>query len=314
MTKNYLFGIDIGGTSVKLGFFDENGELLHKRSFKSAETSEKVIEDCRKNIADVMAQFNVTAEQVIGAGIGVPGPVDKKGVVHGCVNMGWGDVELTSELSRLCGIKTVAQNDANVAALGEYWRGAGSGRESMLMVTLGTGVGGAMVINGEILAGAHNTGGELGHICINRDETLVCTCKKTGCLEQYASATAIVRMAKEEIAKPENADSAINDGEITAKRVFDLSQQGDKAAQNVIAKMTDSLGFGLSIATTICDPELIVLGGGVSLAGEPLLKLVREQYDKHSYKDMKDTEIALSTLFADAGIYGAAYMALCEFK
>jgi len=315
MNDIYLFGIDIGGTSVKTGLFTDDGTLLEKVSFKSNKSADGIIDGCCKTVKDIMFKYGLDSSNVIGIGVGVPGPVDDKGVVHSCINLkGWNNIALTDIIEARCKIRTTAQNDANAAACGEYWQGAGKGSGSMAMVTLGTGVGGAVITDGRLMAGAHNTGGELGHICVNRGEKEMCSCGRYGCLEQYASASGIVRMAKEELLNNPEMYSPLKEEDITAEKVFYHAANEDAISRRVFEKMTKMLGFGLSVVSAVCDPHVIVLGGGVSLAGDMLLDEVKKRYRDYAYRMMADTEIVLSELGADSGIYGAAYMALLKFR
>ena len=196
--KKYGFGVDVGGTTIKMGFFETDGKLLDKWEIKTDTTNggENILSDIAKSIDNKLAQEGISKSDVQGIGVGVPGPVNSKGVVLKCVNLGWGVFNVEEALSNLTGLMVKAGNDANVAALGEMWQGAGKGSEDMIMVTLGTGVGGGIIVDGKVIAGANGAGGEIGHITVNEDEIEACNCGQYGCLEQYASATGIVRMAK----------------------------------------------------------------------------------------------------------------------
>ena len=229
----YCFGIDIGGTTVKMGLFQEDGELLDKWEIKTRTENqgEAILPDIAQAVKAKMAEKKLVKEQIIGLGMGLPAPVTEDGIVQNTANLGWGYKEVTRELEELLdGMKVIPGNDANVAALGEMWKGGGKGHKNVIMVTLGTGVGGGIIVDGKCLVGAHGAGGEIGHLCVNYQETEICGCGKKGCLEQYASATGIVRMAKKELAAS-GENSVLRDaGEISAKAVLDAFKENDPVA------------------------------------------------------------------------------------
>lgn len=302
----YGFGIDVGGTTVKLGLFDGDGNLLSKKEIptRTENGGEAILPD----IAEAIGAFGVAKEDLLGIGIGVPGPVDASGTVNRCVNLNWGVFNIHETLGELTGLTVKAGNDANCAALGEYWKGGGQGCRSTVFVTLGTGVGGGIVIDGKILGGAHGVGGEVGHITVSAPDKYPCTCGKKGCVEQYASATGIVRMAKEALAAS-GADSLMrNAAELSCKDVFDAAKAGDLLAIAVLEQVFDYLGEALASACCVCDPERIVLGGGVSKAGEYLLHGTEKYFKEHMFHACKGTEFSLATLGNDAGMYGAFYL------
>ena len=241
-----------------------------------------------------------------GVGIGVPGPVLANGVVNGCVNLGWGVFNVAEELSGLLGgIPVVAANDANVAALGEQWKGGGEGHQNVVMVTLGTGVGGGIIVGGRILAGGHGAAGEIGHIQMRKDETAVCGCGKKGCLEQYASATGIVRMAHLALKEERKLPSLLDGKEITSKEIFDAAKAGDDAALGLVDTLGEMLGTALAHITAVVDPDVIVIGGGVSKAGQILIDAITKHYRTAAFHACRDTEFKLAVLGNDAGMYGA---------
>lgn len=311
MHKKYLIGVDIGGTAVKMGLFSAEGALLQKNSFKTPKNYSETLKNVAETAVDMLKAHAASVDEVIGMGVGVPGPVDESGVVHGCVNLGWGDVPVVKLLENLCPIKAAAQNDANTAALGELWQGAGKDSESFFIFTLGTGVGGAAVLNKQLWHGFHGGGGEIGHLRVDYDETDLCTCGQTGCLEQFSSATGLVRITRRMLKN--GAESTLSIYDLDAKRIFDAFLQGDETAKKAVSIMVSRLSQAISELTVILDPETVIIGGGVSQAGEPLIELIRRQYQKAAYKDMKDTKIVLSALGNDAGIYGGAYLALKSF-
>jgi glucokinase len=206
-----------------------------------------------------------------------------------------------------------AGNDANVAALGEYWKGGGQGCENMIFATLGTGVGGGIVVDGKLVHGVHGAGGEIGHLVLNRDETEPCGCGKCGCVEQYCSATGIVRMAEKHLAATEEASSLRDIFPLTCKDVFDHAAAGDAVASDILEKVYAYLGEFLADLCAVLDPEAVVLGGGVSKAGLPLLDGARRYFDKYAFHGTKGVRFELASLGNDAGAYGAFKMALSEF-
>lgn len=310
LKNEYIFGVDIGGTAVKLGLVSAKGELCEKWEIPTRVSKGKdaVIADIAASLRDTIENKGLDRAVIRGVGVGVPGPVDGNGVVHGCVNLGWGDVEIESELGNLCELTVKAQNDANVAALGELWKGAASGCESMVLITLGTGVGGAVVLNGNVILGAHGCGGELGHINVCPDETKPCSCGRRGCLEQYASATGLVRTAKELLKSAKITQ--LNAKYLTAEGIFEAAEKDDAVALLAIERMTEKLGRALADITVVCDPQRIVIGGGVSKAGEPLRAAVERNYRRFAFGDMVSTPVMIAKLQNDAGILGAASLLL----
>ena len=303
----YGFGVDLGGTTVKIAYFDETGTMLSKWEIPTVtdDGGKRILPDIAASIRQYIAQKTVEPADIIGIGIGVPGPVNGRGVVNKCVNLGWGVFNIADELSALAGFPVKAGNDANVAALGEYWKGGGKGCENMVFVTLGTGVGGGVILNGKILGGAHGVGGEIGHITVSAPDKHPCTCGKRGCVEQYASATGIVRMTKERLAESETPSVLRGVNNLTCKEIFDAAKAGDTLAFETLEQVFDYLGEALASACCVCDPERIILGGGVSKAGEYLLDGAARHFEKHMFHACKGTEFSLATLGNDAGMYGA---------
>lgn len=305
------FGVDVGGTTVKMGLFSPDGNLLDQWEIKTRteENGSKIIPDIAAAIQAKIAEKSLTEDDIIGVGIGVPGPVDENGVVHKAVNLGWGDMPLEEKLTELLGMTVKAGNDANVAGLGEMWKGGGQGYANVVLATLGTGVGGGIIINGKILTGANGAAGEIGHIHMVDDEPDECGCGNHGCLEQYASATGIVRLANRKL-KDTDAPSALREGEVSAKTVFDAVKAGDALAIEVAEEFGEYLGKGFAAIAGVCDPEIFVLGGGVSKAGTVLIDYVQKYYQKYVFHGCRDAKFALATLGNDAGIYGAAKLVL----
>ncbi|MCD8118232.1 MAG: ROK family glucokinase [Lachnospiraceae bacterium] len=304
--KKYGFGVDIGGTTIKLGLFETSGKLIEKWEIptRTEEKGAKILPDVAAAVRKKYKERGLHKEDIEGIGIGVPGPVDADGVVHGCVNLGWKTVDVVSAISALTGLQTAAANDANIAALGEMWQGGGRGCENVLMVTLGTGVGGGVIMDGRIAAGAHGAGGEIGHMTVDWLETEPCNCGRKGCLEQYASATGVVRLAKKHVTKFAEAEN------LTAKDIFDAAKSGDENACDVVFLMSRILGGALANVAVVCDPEIIVIGGGVSKAGDFLLDAVQKQFEDRAFPACKGTRFALAELGNDAGIYGGMKLVL----
>ncbi|MDK2808309.1 MAG: glucokinase [Clostridiales bacterium] len=301
--------VDLGGTSVKMGFFSQKGELLDKWEIptRKEEAGSHILPDIATSILKELSLRGIEKEAVIGIGIGVPGPVVLEKEVLQCVNLGWGHVAVAEELIKLTGIPIVkVANDANVAALGEMWMGGGKGFMSIVMVTLGTGVGGGIIINGEILSGSNGAAGEIGHITINLEEADACNCGKKGCLEQYASATGIVKEAKRALLASDEPSSLRSFSSLSAKSIFDEAKAGDSLALKMVDQLAKNLGIALAHVAHTVDPEAFVIGGGVSKAGNILTKNIETYYNTYSMDALKNKTFTLATLGNDAGIYGSA--------
>ena len=307
----YCFGVDIGGTTVKLGVFEEEGKNIDKWEIPTYTENEgaRILPDIAASIKAKMEEHNIAKEDVIGVGVGVPAPVTAEGIVNGTANLGWKYKEVKKEMEELTGLSAVIGNDANVAALGEMWQGGGKGRKNMVMITLGTGVGSGFIVNGKLIVGEHGAGGEGGHVTVDYEETDCCGCGNKGCLEQYASATGIVRLAKKKIAVAEKA-TVLNAETVTAKDVWDAVKAGDEVAIEIAEQFGKYLGSGLAIMAAVADPAIFVIGGGVSKAGDILLSYVEKNYRERAFFAHKNAEFALASLGNDAGIIGAAKLAL----
>lgn len=307
----YCFGIDIGGTTVKMGLFTAEGELLEKWEIKTyvENQGEAILPDVAKAVMAKLDEREIAKEDIIGLGVGVPAAVSGDGVVKNTTNLGWGYKEVKRELVELTGIPVMVENDANVAALGEMWKGGGKGYKNVVMVTLGTGVGGGIIVDEKIVSGANGGAGEIGHICVNYDETERCGCGKKGCIEQYASATGIARLARKRLADNKDATILVAEG-LTAKEVWDAVKEGDKVAKEIAEVFGMYLGRALADVAATVDPEVFVIGGGVSKAGDILLSYIEPVYRDFVFYASKDTKFALATLGNDAGICGAAKMML----
>lgn len=310
--KKVVFGIDIGGTTIKCGLFCEDGTLIEKCEIptRKEESGSHIIEDICERINLICSDRNISKEDIIGIGMGVPGSVNKDGIVNKCVNLGWGVINAAKELRDRMDIPVKVGNDANMAALGEYWLGGAKGYSSMMMITVGTGVGGGIIIDGKPLVGFNGAAAEIGHIPVEDDETELCNCGKRGCLEQYASATGIVRVAKK-IMKEETAPSVLRQiTDLTAKDVFDAAKTGDEIAVKTAEYVSKMLAKGLACAAGIIDPECFLIGGGVSAAGDYFINLIEEYYRTLAFHPSKDTKILKATLGNDAGMCGAAKLML----
>ena len=308
--KEYAFGIDLGGTTAKIGLFTTSGALLEKWEVATdtSHAGEHILENLAAAVLGKMKEQSIQPEQVEGVGIGVPGPVlDSSIVPIVCANLGgWGERNVSAQLSGLLdGLKVLAGNDANVAALGEIWMGAAKGAKNAVMVTLGTGVGGGVVVNGKVIDGVHGAGGEIGHITVNRHETAVCGCGKRGCLEQYSSATGVVRCMKKLLDENPDTPCVLRGTEFAAKDVFDAARNGDALAAREVDEMSDTLGMALANIASTVDPEAFLVGGGVARAGDVLFAPLNKHFQEYAFKSCRETPIKQASLGNDAGIYGA---------
>lgn len=360
----YCFGVDIGGTTIKMGMFNLEGDLIEKWDIPTNLDSEgqHILSEIADEIKNRMNKHHLGHDEIVGIGVGVPGPVQSNGVVLKCVNIGWAIVNIKEELEALTGLTVVPGNDANVAALGELFKGGGSGCHSMVMVTLGTGVGGGIIIDGKIVSGANGSGGEIGHFPMVDDEEETCGCGNKGCLEQYASATGIVRLAKQLLMKGEGCDEAreeacerahekacdkahakacdeahakacdeahakacdeahakassslLNNEPLTAEAVINAAKAGDVIGQSVIERVGWMLGRAMATLACAINPEVFVIGGGVSKAGDLLIDPIKRNFDAMAFHGTKHTQFVVATLGNDAGIYGGAKLVLDAWK
>ena len=309
--KKYVFGVDVGGTTVKMGLFNVAGEVLEKWEIKTHTENggESIIPDIAAAANGKLEERGIAKEEVAGIGIGIPGPINDEGVVPHTANLGWGYKEVTRELEELTGLPCKGGNDANVAALGEVWKGGAAGYSNVVMVTLGTGVGGGIIIGEKIITGSNGASGEIGHIHVDDNIPGYCGCGNQGCLEQVASATGITNLANQALAASDKP-SVLRGGEVSAKTVFDAVKEGDELAIEVAERFGKYLGTALASITAIVDPQAIVIGGGVSKAGPVILEYIEKYYQKYCFKSCRDVKFALATLGNDAGIYGCAKMVL----
>ena len=311
--SQYVFGVDLGGTTVKLGLFRTDGTLLDKWEIptRTEDSGKYILTDIALSMNVAMERHGIEHNDLIGAGLGVPGAVLEERFVKPCVNLnGWGGFDVAERFSALCGCPVKVVNDANAAALGELWQGGGKGSSNMVLVTLGTGVGGGVIVDGKLITGIHGSGGEIGHITLQPDETEPCGCGKYGCLEQYASATGIVRQAKKLLVEYDTPSSLRKFDPLTAKDVLDCAKAGDELAVRVAEIFAQTLGQALVAVSCSCDPEVFVLGGGVSKAGSYIVDLVQKQFVRFAFPAAESTRFGLAILGNDAGIYGAAKLVL----
>ena len=301
--KPYAIGVDVGGTTIKIGIFlSQQGRLVEKWEIptNTEDNGEHILPDIARAVKMRLRTRQIPDSFIEGLGIGVPGPVTSDGIIHKCVNLGWGVFNLEETMA----------NDANVAALGEMWQGGGQGHEDVVMVTLGTGVGAGVICEGKIMTGVHGAGGEIGHFCVDPEESEVCGCGKKGCLEQYASANGIARLAAKKLKETDQASALRNIETVTAKDVFDEAKNGDVLALELVEEFGKTLGTALSWVSCVIDPAVFVIGGGVSKAGEIVTDVVKKYYVQNAFHASRDTEFALAQLGNDAGIYGGVRMIL----
>ena len=308
----YCFGVDIGGTTIKLGYFTADGELIEKWEIETRRQGggKSVPGDIAEAILAKCKEKELSKEQISGVGLGVPGPVTEDGTVMRCANLGWDVFNVNLKMCDLTGLSCIAANDANCAALGELWKGGAEGYSNMVFITLGTGVGGGIVIQNRILNGLHGGCGEIGHVVVNPEEPDMCGCGGHGHLEQYASATGIVRMAKKLLLHTTRESSLRSIEEFTAKDIFDAAKAGDSVGLELVDTMCAYLAQALSGVAATCDPEVYVIGGGVSRAGTIITDTVKKYFDSNNLNVLSGREFKLAKLGNDAGIYGAAYLTL----
>lgn len=309
----YCFGVDIGGTFVKLGLFTTEGELLDKWQIptRREDQSSHVLPDIAASVAAKLEEKGISKDDVTGIGFGTPGPVTEDGVAVCPANLDWVNKPVAKELTELTGFPAKGGNDVNVAGLGEMWRGGAKGYKNVVVVPIGTGVGAAIIVNGKIVTGTRGAAGEVGHIHVDDEIQEPCGCKAVGCVEQFSSATGLVRMAKKALA--EGKETSLRDlEEVTAKDVIDAAKAGDAVADAIFDKFCDYLGYSLAATAAVIDPEIFIIGGGVSKAGQVLVDRVQAYFKKYAWPGIRDIKFALAELGNDAGICGAASIAIGE--
>ncbi len=306
----YCFGVDIGGTFVKLGLFTSEGELLDKWEIKTRreDHSSHILPDIAESLNAKLQEKGILKEDVAGIGFGTPGPVTEDGVAVCPANLDWENKPVAKELSELTGLPCRGGNDVNVAGLGEMWRGGAKGYKNVVVVPIGTGVGAAIICNGKIITGATGAAGEVGHIHVDDEIKEPCGCGAIGCVEQFSSATGLVRMAKKLLTETDRETVLRDIKDLTAKDVVDAAKAGDQAADEIFDKFCDYLGYSLAATAAVIDPEIFIIGGGVSKAGQMLIDRVQSYFKKYVWPGRRDIRFALATLGNDAGIYGAASM------
>lgn len=310
--KKYAFGIDVGGTTVKLGLFDTEGILLDKWEIPTDTTNDgaNILPDIAKAMEEKMAAVGTTTEEVLGVGMGVPGPVTEDGTIMKAINLGWGVFNIEEEVTRLTGLPCKAGNDADVAALGEMYKGAAEGNDDVVMITFGTGVGGGIIVGGKIVAGKNGAAGEIGHMPMNPMETEPCSCGNCGCLEQYASASGLANVAKR-LLNAFDVNTTLRYYEpLTAKEIFAAYAAGDMLAQSLVEDWGCTVGKALATLGVVTNPDVFVLGGGMSKAGQVLIDVVEKYYNQYVFHAARGTKFVLATLGNDAGIYGGVKLAL----
>ncbi|WP_026566003.1 ROK family glucokinase [Bacillus sp. UNC41MFS5] len=316
MEERWLVGVDIGGTTIKLAFISLQGDIIYSWEIDTdiSNKGKHIPESIARSIDQKLEELNQTKNQLVAIGVGAPGPVNEEdGSVEVAVNLGWERFQLQTILERETSLPVVVDNDANIAAIGEMWKGAGKGAKNLICVTLGTGVGGGIIVNGEVVHGVNGAGGEIGHITSVPRDGSPCNCGKSGCLETVASATGVVRLAMEELAST-NETSILRDyydGQfLSAKRVFDAATEGDNLANRVIGEVAYRLGLALANLANGLNPEKIVIGGGVSKAGDTLLRPLKEEFIQFAFPRVAHgVKIVIATLGNNAGVIGGAWLA-----
>lgn len=312
--KKYAYGVDIGGTTVKIGFFETTGKLVDTWEIptRTENDGELILPDIAESIKENNEKKSITTDDIEGIGMGVPGPVKDDGTVLKCVNLGWGVFNVEKALSVICGgVKVKAGNDANVAALGEMWQGGGKGYDDVVMITLGTGVGGGIIRGGKIVAGTNGAAGEIGHMPMVDDESECCGCGKKGCLEQYASANGLVNVAEKYIAAHRTVETELDlNAGFTAKDVCDAAKAGDKAGLAAVEESMRLLGKAMASVSCVIDPQVFVVGGGLSKAGNIIIDTASKYYKEYAFHASRETEIKLATLGNAAGMYGGVKMVI----
>jgi glucokinase len=315
MDEKWLVGVDIGGTTIKMAFISQDGEILSNWEIDTdkRESGIHIPTDIARSIDLKLNELSQNKSRLAGIGIGAPGPVNENdGSIEVAVNLGWENFPLQAILERETSLPVVVDNDANIAALGEMWKGAGQEAKNLICVTLGTGVGGGIIVNGEIVHGVNGAGGEIGHITSVPKVGSPCNCGKVGCLETVASATGIVRLATEKLAAADHS-SRLRDfyeKNLTAKQVFDAANDGDDIAVRVIHQVAYHLGLALANLANGLNPEKIVIGGGVSKAGDTLLEPLKEEFAQFTFPRVaQGVEIVTATLGNNAGVLGGAWLA-----
>jgi glucokinase len=312
MAEKWLVGIDLGGTTTKMAFVTTDGDIVHKWEIDTdlSNQGQNIVKHISRSLEETLHRLGENKDRLLAIGIGAPGPVHMEtGMLYEAVNLGWKNYPLKEELERETSLPVAVDNDANIAALGEMWKGAGSGARDLICVTLGTGVGGGVIANGQIVHGVNGAGGEIGHMTMIPSGGAPCNCGKSGCLETIASATGIVRIAKEKLAASDRP-TLLRPDAVTAKAVFDAAKAEDASALEIVEEVTFYLGLALANAANVSNPEKIVIGGGVSKAGSILVERVTTHFRRFAFPRVAEgATIILATLGNDAGVIGGAWLA-----
>lgn len=310
----YAIGVDVGGTDIKFGLVNEEGTIVAKDKIptRKEDVDPMLYYDIRDAVYAILDKAGVDRSDCLGIGIGLPGVVLSDGQLLGLTNINIGAVNIVEIMEEITGMHVRAANDANLAALGEMWMGGGHGFKDIVLLTLGTGLGGGVVVDGELLYGTDGAAGEIGHLPIvePEDEPEACGCGKHGCLEQYASATGIVRMAKRVLAASDKPSALREMEKLSAKNIKEAAYAGDELALEVIERVGKILGKGLAFVACVNNPQAFILGGGVAQGGEIVADTAKKYFQKYCYFAAKDTPINLATLGNDAGLIGAARLAM----
>lgn len=313
-----LLGIDLGGTTIKFGILTLEGEVQEKWAIETntLENGRHIVSDIVESLKHRLSLYGLTKDDFLGIGMGSPGAVDRTSkTVTGAFNLNWADTqEVGSVIEKEVGIPFFIDNDANVAALGERWVGAGANNPDVVFVTLGTGVGGGVIADGNLIHGVAGAGGEIGHMIVDPENGFTCTCGNKGCLETVASATGVVRVARQLAEQYEGSSAikaAIDNGDtVTSKDIFIAAEDGDKFANSVVERVSRYLGLAAANISNILNPDFVVIGGGVSAAGEFLRSRVEKYFVTFAFPQVKkSTKIKIAELGNDAGIIGAASLA-----
>ncbi|WP_062355869.1 ROK family glucokinase [Bacillus kwashiorkori] len=315
MTKQYIFAVDLGGTTTKLAFLTAEGGFVEKWEIPTdiSDNGKNIVKNIAKSFQNKVRDLQLSTTDFLGVGMGTPGPVVHGGIISKAVNLGWENYPLKDELEQELSMPAFVGNDANCAALGEMWKGAGNGKSNLVFVTLGTGVGGGVIVNGDIVEGTNGGAGEIGHMSVQLQNGYLCNCGKHGCLETVASATGIVKIALDTLKRYEGNSPLqsilAENGNISAKDIFDHAKEKDEIALEIVDQFANYLGYGLGTLATILNPEAFVIGGGVSKAGTILIETVTKYYNQYAFPPSReDTDILLATLGNDAGVIGAGWL------
>lgn len=322
MTDKKVIGIDLGGTTAKIGILNQAGEVVSKWSIPtdSSEEGKQIVPNIMNSLKENFKKQGLTASDILGIGMGSPGSVNRaNGTVIGAYNLNWKTLQpIRKQIEEAFGVPFFIDNDANVAALGEQWVGAGNSEPNVSFITLGTGVGSGLIVDGHLVHGVNDSAGEIGHLTVEPNG-YECTCGKKGCLEQYASATGIVRLAHD-MSKKENGESKLlnairADKKINSKIIFDYAKEGDEFSERVVDQFSYYLGLALSNVSNLLNPSTIVLGGGVSKAGDYLVNKVNRIVQEFTFPPIRETtKIKIAELGNDAGMIGAASLVLTELE